>query len=60
MDNEKLFNDIFMEAHAAQILAEKIRDGSVPLKEIKATSQQIQNHMENIMAAKAYREDHHG
>ena len=56
MDNNKLFNDIALEAQAAQILVMDIHDGTVPIKELKIVSKKIERHMDNIMAAAAYRE----
>ena len=55
MDNNKLFNDIALEAQLAQTLIMDIHDGTVPVKELKIVSRKLQRHMENIMAATAYR-----
>ena len=60
MDNTKLFNDIFLEAQAAQILLMDIHDGTVPIKELKIVSKKLERHIENIMAATAYRESKDG
>ena len=56
MDNNKLFNDIASEAQLAQILIMDIHDGTVPIKELKIVSKKLEKHMDNIMAAAAYRE----
>ena len=55
MDNNKLFNDIALEAQAAQILVMDIHDGTVSIKELKIVSRKLERHMDNIMAAAAYR-----
>ena len=55
MDNNKLFNDIALEAQLAQTLIMDIHDGTVPVKELKIVSRKLQRHMESIMAATAYR-----
>ena len=53
MTNKKLFNDIFLEAQAAKILAAEILEGDVPLK---ITRKKIELLMDNIMASCPYRE----
>ena len=53
MTNKKLFNDIFLEAQAAKILAAEILEGDVPLKKIY---KQLVRHMDNLMASCPYRE----
>ena len=57
MTNKKLFNDIFLEAQAAKILAAEILEGDVPLKKI---SKSIDKHMANIMESCTLRETDNG
>ena len=53
MGNEKLFNDIYLEAEAAKIRIKDALTGNEPLKDIV---NDISKFMSNIMSACPYRE----
>ena len=57
MGNEKLFNDIYLEAEAAKIRIKDALTGDEPLKDIV---NDIDTYMIKIMSACPYREKKHG
>ena len=57
MNNQKLFNDIYLEAEAAKIRIKDALTGDEPLKKI---CKDIDKYMVNIMSTCPYRESDNG